>query len=138
MTLQIGGLKPLKPTLYQLANDGKSLDFIYASCNSCRRLTFPANAPGCSHCGLSIETAEKLTREGIGTLMEFVTVHVALTPDMEVPCIIGDILLEDGIIEEGVISVHDESTLKLGMSLKAVASPLQDEKLYACRFTPSP
>jgi uncharacterized OB-fold protein len=138
MTLQITSLKPLKPTLYQLANDGKSLEFIYASCNSCKRLTFPANAPGCMHCGLSIETAEKLTRKGIGTLMEFVTVHVPLTPDMEVPCIIGDILLEDGIIEEVVISVHDESTLALGMSLKAIASPLQDGSAYTCRFTPNP
>lgn len=138
MTLQITSLKPLKPTLYQLANDGKSLEFIYASCNSCKRLTFPANAPGCMHCGLSIETAEKLTRKGIGTLMEFVTVHVPLTPDMEVPCIIGDILLEDGIIEEVVISVHDESTLALGMSLKAIASPLQDGSAYTCHFTPNP
>jgi uncharacterized OB-fold protein len=138
MTLQITSLKPLKPTLYQLANDGKSLEFIYASCNSCKRLTFPANAPGCMHCGLSIDTAEKLTRKGIGTLMEFVTVHVPLTPDMEVPCIIGDILLEDGIIEEVVISVHDESTLALGMSLKAIASPLQDGSAYTCHFTPNP
>ena len=89
-------------------------------------------------CGLPIDTAEKLTRKGIGTLMEFVTVHVALTQDMEVPCIIGDILLEDGIIEEGVISVPDESILALGMSLKAVASPLQDETAYTCRFTPNP
>lgn len=138
MTIKITALKPLKPTLYQLADDDISLDFIYASCNSCRRLTFPANAPGCMHCGLPIDTAEKLIRKGIGTLMEFVTVHVALTPDMEVPCIIGDILLEDGIIEEGVISVPDESTLALGMSLKAVASPLQDETAYTCRFTPNP
>ena len=138
MTLQINGLIPLKTTLYQLADDGNSIDFIYSSCNSCRRLTFPANAPGCMHCGLPIDTAKKLTRKGIGTLMEFVTVHVALTPDMEVPCIIGDILLEDGIIEQGVISVHHESTLALGMSLKAVAYPLQDESAYTCRFIPNP
>ncbi|HEY5581920.1 MAG TPA: zinc ribbon domain-containing protein, partial [Rhodoferax sp.] len=51
MTTSYTALKPLRPTLYRLAQDGCSLDFIYVQCSACGGLTFPANAPGCMHCG---------------------------------------------------------------------------------------
>ena len=64
MTDQQTSLKPLHPTLYQLAQDGTSLDFFFAQCPACGAVNFPANAPGCSHCGAfgPIENSELNTR----------------------------------------------------------------------------
>lgn len=124
------------PSLYQLAADGRSLDFYFARCGSCARLSFPANAPGCMHCGASLDDAERITQAGGGTLLEFVTLHVALRPGMTAPSIAGDIRIAEGIVEEGVLNVADESQLAHGMALRAVAAPLPTGEQYICRFVP--
>ena len=79
---------------------------------------------------------DKLLLPGEGTLLECVTLHVALVPGMPTPSIAGDILLAEGVVEEGVIAVSDESVLKPGMRLKAVAEMEPGEGVYACRFVP--
>lgn len=136
MTTPLTALKPLRPTLYRLANDGYSLDFIYVQCSACGRLTFPANAPGCMHCGDPLQDAAQVARPGGGTLLEYVTIHVPMVPGMAVPCIAGDIRLAEGIVEEGVIAVPNESGLHLGMELKAVATPGPSSDVYTCQFVP--
>lgn len=125
------------PSLYQLAADGRSLDFRYTRCSACQRLSFSSNAPGCMHCGAPLDGAERVTQAGGGTLLEFVTLHVALRPGMVAPSIAGDIRLADGIVEEGVIAVDDESRLAHGMALRAIAVPLPTGEHYTCRFVPA-
>lgn len=134
MTTDLRGLQPQHPTLYQLAPDGESLEFLFAQCPACRKLVFPANVPGCSHCGDPLHGAEKVARPGGGKLLEYVTLHVPLLPGMEVPRIAADILIEDGLIEEGVIAGSDESALRVGMVLRAVAVAQPGGETFACRF----
>lgn len=136
MTDQTTALKPLHPTLYQLAQDGSSLDFFFAQCPACGTVNFPANAPGCSHCGDPLTEATRLTRPGQGELLEFVTIHVPLLPGMKAPTIAGDIRIAEGIVEEGVIAAPDESGLRTGMALKAVADVREAQGVYACVFVP--
>ncbi|WP_234265926.1 Zn-ribbon domain-containing OB-fold protein [Hydrogenophaga sp. NFH-34] len=133
---QLTSLKPLHPTLYQLASDGTSLDFIFSQCLVCGTVNFPANVPGCSHCGNPLTEAPRLTRPGQGELLEFVTIHVPLIPDMQAPAIAGDIRIADGIVEEGVIGVKDDSGLRTGMTLKAIAEVREAQGVYACVFVP--
>ncbi|KAA0180907.1 hypothetical protein FX016_13865 [Cupriavidus gilardii] len=137
MTLPSTEPRPRHPSLYRLAADGHSLDFHYARCNRCQRLAFPANSPGCPHCGSAMDDAERVTQPGGGTLLEYVTLHVALAPDMAVPAIAGDIRLADGIVEQGVIGVSDEAGLRPGMAVKAVAVFQQDGQSYRCAFVPA-
>lgn len=136
MTDQSTSLKPLHPSLYQLAADGTSLDFFFAKCTACGAVNFPANAPGCSHCGDPLTEAIRLTRPGQGELLEFVTIHVPLMQGMNAPAIAGDIRLAEGIVEEGVIAANDESGLRTGMTLKAVAEVREAQGVYACVFVP--
>lgn len=136
MTDQPTSLKPQHPTLYKLAPDGISLDFFFAQCPACGTVNFPANVPGCSHCGDPLSEATRLTRPGQGELLEFVTIHVPLMPGMNAPAIAGDIRIAEGIVEEGVIAVGDESGLRTGMTLKAVAEVREAQGVYACVFVP--
>lgn len=128
---------PQQPSLFELAEDGRSLNFHFARCGACAKLSFPANAPGCMHCGASLEGAERITRPGGGKLLEFVTLHVPLLPGMQAPSIAGDIQIADGIVEEGVIGVDDEARLSHGMNLRAIAVALPSSELYTCRFVPA-
>ena len=137
MSTPLTALNPLRPTLYRLAQDGRSLDFIYVQCSACAGITFPANAPGCMHCGDSLEGATQLVRPGRGTLLEFVTIHVPMVPGMSVPCIAADIRFAEGFVEEGVIADFDEASLQLGMELMAVAAPGPSGDVYSCQFVPA-
>jgi uncharacterized OB-fold protein len=129
-------LKPLHPTLYELAEDGQSLEFFFVQCRACSRLSFPANVPGCAHCGDPLVDAQKLSRPGGGELLEYVTLHVPLAPGIAAPSIAGDVRIADGIVEEGVISASDETALRPGMALRAVAEVREAQGVYACRFVP--
>ena len=137
MTEPTPALKPLHPSLYQLAEDGRSLDFFFAHCPACGGLSFPANAPGCMHCGDPLQGAQTLRRPGGGVLLEYVTLYVPLAPGMAVPSIAGDVRIADGIVEEGVIGVEDEASLRPGMVLRAVAEAREALGVYACRFVPA-
>lgn len=136
MTDTQASLKPAQPTLYALAEDGRSLNFLFTQCGACGGLSFPANVPGCMHCGQPLEGAVQVVRPGGGELLEFVTLHVPLMPGMAAPSIAGDIRIAPGIIEEGVIAVADETLLRPGMALRAVAAVNEADGVYACRFVP--
>lgn len=137
MTPDLSTLKPQRPSLYRLAADGHSLDFFFTHCPACQGLSFPANAPGCMHCGHPTEEAVQVVRPGGGTLLEYVTLHVALVPGMQAPSIAGDIRIAEQVVEEGVIAVDDESRLQPGMALRAVAVPLAATDTYGCQFVPA-
>lgn len=129
-------MKPQRPSLYRLAADGRSLDFLFAQCPACNGLSFPANAPGCMHCGHPLDDAEQVANPGGGTLLEYVTLHVPLVPGMPAPSIAGDIRIAGQVVEEGVIAVADESALRPGMAMKAIAVPLASGDSYGCQFVP--
>ncbi len=88
------------------------------------------------HCGDPLKDATIVTRPGQGELLEFVTIHVPLSPGMAAPAIAGDIRIAEGIIEEGAIAIKDESGLRTGMALKAVADVREALGVYACVFVP--
>lgn len=137
MTDSKASLKPLQPTLYELAEDGHSLNFFFAQCSACQGLSFPANAPGCMHCGEPLSTAQRVSRPGGGELLEFVTLHVPLLPGMAAPSIAGDIRIAPGVVEEGVMAVADEAALRHGMVVRAIADWKPEEGVYDCRFVPA-
>jgi len=136
MTTDLRALTPQHPVLYRLAADGESLDFLYAQCPACGTLAFPANVPGCGHCGDPLAGAAQVAQAGVGTLLEYVTLHVPLFAGMEVPRIAADIQMQGGGIEEGVIAGTDESVLQHGMTLRAVAAALPGGQSFTCRFVP--
>lgn len=129
-------MQPLHPTLYRLADDGRSLDFLFAQCKACNGLTFPANAPGCMQCGDPLDDAGQVVLAGGGTLLACVTLHVALVPGMAVPSTVGDIRIAAGIVEEGVIDA-DEARLQPGMAMQAVAVATPAGDTFSCRFVPA-
>ena len=138
MTLpDLASLSPRRPSLYRLAADGRTLDFLFAQCPACHELTFPANAQGCMHCGQALEQAERIAQPGGGTLLEYVTLHAPLVPGIVVPSIAGDIRIADNVVREGVIGVSDEALLTQGMLLRAVAVPLPSGEHYGCQFVPA-
>lgn len=137
MSKPLTAQKPLRPTLYRLAQNGHSLDFIYVQCSACAGITFPANAPGCMHCGDPLVGATQIVRPGRGTLLEFVTIHVPMVPGMSVPCMAADIRFAEGFVEEGVIADIDEASLQLGMELMAVVAPGPSSDVYGCQFVPA-
>lgn len=126
----------MQPTLYEVAEDGHSLNFFFTQCGGCGGLNYPANVPGCMHCGSPLNDAPRVSLPGGGELLEFVTLHVPLLPGMVAPNIAGDIRIAPGIVEEGVISVPDESVLRHGMALRAIAEMREADGVYACRFVP--
>lgn len=137
MTEDLSNLRPRQPSLYRLAADGRSLDFLFAPCPNCAGLNFPANAPGCRHCGAPLTDVQPVARPGGGVLLEYVTLHAALTPGMSVPRIAGDIRIAEQVVEEGVIAVDDDSTLCPGMPMRAVALPLPSGEFFDCGFVPA-
>jgi len=136
MTQDLTRMTPQRPSLYRLAADGRSLDFLFSQCAACNGLSFPANAPGCMHCGHPLDDGKPVERPGGGTLLEYVTLHVPLAPGMAAPSIAGDIRIAEQVVEEGVIAVADESALHPGMALQAVAVPLASGDSYGCQFVP--
>jgi uncharacterized OB-fold protein len=90
-----------------------------ARCTVCGGTSFPAQVPGCRHCGAA--TAQ-LRAEACGAsarLINFVTVHSSLAPGLKVPAVIGEVALAPDLVEEALVDVADESVLTLGMALTA-------------------
>lgn len=94
-----------------------------ARCTLCGGTSFPAQVPGCRHCGAP---AAQLRTEACATpvrLLNFVTVHAPLAPGLKVPAVIGEVALAPGLVEEALIDVADERALALGMTLAPVWQP---------------
>lgn len=90
-----------------------------ARCSVCGGTSFPAQVPGCRHCGAA---PAQLRAEACGEparLLNFVTVHAPLAPGLTVPAVIGEVALAPDLVEEALIDVADESGLTLGMPLAA-------------------
>ena len=88
-----------------------------ARCTVCSGTSFPAQVPGCRHCGAPPAQLRAEACAGPVHLLNFVTVHSPLAPGLKVPAVIGEVALAPGLVEEALIDVADESALALGMAL---------------------
>jgi uncharacterized OB-fold protein len=98
-----------------------------AHCPACGAYTFPATAPGCRVCGAAPHTLRAQPLPGTPLLHNYVTVHAALAPGLPVPCVVGEVQLAPGVVEEALIAVADETALRPGMALAAVRVPASAE-----------
>ena len=103
----------LNPELLQLAH-----------CPACGAYTYPASAPGCRVCGAAADTLHAVPLPGTPVLLNFVTVHAALAPGLPVPCVVGEVALAPGVVEEAFIGVADEAQLAPGQALVAEPVPV--------------
>lgn len=87
-------------------------------CPACGSYTFPSTSWGCRRCGQTPLEAVPLSQPA--KLINFVTLHAEIAPGLPVPCVIGELEIAPGVIEEALIDVADESQLALGMTMQAV------------------
>jgi len=96
-----------------------------AHCADCGAHSFPARVYGCRVCGAPRERLNAVPCTQ-AVLRNMVTVHAELVPGLPVPCVIGEVELAPGVIEEALIGARDETTLQLGMALTPVAERAAD------------
>lgn len=94
-----------------------------ARCTACGGTSFPAQVPGCRHCGAAPAQLRAEACAAPVRLLNFVTVHAPLAPGLQVPAVIGEVELAPGLVEEARIDVESESVLTLGMALAPVWQP---------------
>ena len=111
-----------------------SHSLLIAHCAACGAHSFPAEVHGCRACGAPRERLQAVPCAR-ATLRNAVTVHAELIPGLAVPCVIGEVELAPGVIEEALIGVRDESELTLGMALTPQADTEADGRLR-WRFVP--
>lgn len=107
-----------------------------AHCSKCKAYTLPANAYGCRACGAESGFLEAVDLPSSPKLVNFVTLHVALSSELDAPCVVGEIELAPGVIEEAVIDVIDEAELKIGMTVIPFLSTTKTGKPL-WKFVPS-
>lgn len=96
----------------------ESVDLLLAHCLHCGSYTFPAAAYGCRACGAGADRLQAVPCPAVPRLRNAVTVHTELAPGLPVPCVIGEIELAPGVIEEALIDAESEAQLTLGMALR--------------------
>ena len=96
-------------------------ELLLAHCTDCGAWTWPANAWGCRRCGAEPGHLAPRPPPATPRLCNAVTVHAELAPGLPVPCVIGEVELAPGVVEEALIATADESTLVPGMALRPQA-----------------
>ena len=89
---------------------------LLAHCTGCGTYTFPASAYGCRRCGSAQLDAVALPQAPV--LRNFITVHGDVAPGLTPPFVVGEVELAPGVVEEALLTVTDESLLRLGMPLE--------------------
>lgn len=130
-------MKLEKPDLYRTVEAGDRLELRASRCGQCGRLSFPKIKYGCHVCGAEPSFSTEEALEGRARLLSFATLHAPLAPGLQVPLVVGEVEIADGIIEEVVIGC-EEQHLKAGMLVQArpVAISRDGEQQIACRFMP--
>lgn len=116
---------PDTPTTLQLAH-----------CGACGGYSFPAQSYGCRVCGAAAERLSAVPCPMAPRLRNAVTVHAELIAGLPVPCVIGEVELAPGVVEEALIDAADESQLSLGMALQARAG-VDEQGRVRWRFVPA-
>lgn len=83
-------------------------------CQACGAWNYPAESWGCRVCGAPAESLRSEPLPGPAILRNAVTLHAELSPGLPVPCVVGEIELAPGLIEEALLDVADESAVALG------------------------
>ena len=89
-------------------------------CQACGAWTFPAHSWGCRACGAPQQSLQPKPPPGPAILRNAVTVHAELAPGLPAPCVVGEIELAPGVIEEALLQVDAETDVSLG----SVVEPL--------------
>lgn len=89
-------------------------------CQACGAWNFPAESWGCRRCGAPQEQLQAQALPGPAILRNAVTVFAELTPGLPVPCVVGEIELGPGVVEEALLQVANESEAVLGGPVEAV------------------
>ena len=105
-----------------------------AHCERCGGWTFPAGAYGCRQCGADSSALQARAMPASPRLLNFVTVHAELAPGLPVPCVVGEVELAPGVVEEALIDVPSEDGLWLGAELRP--RPVQEGDSVTWRFVP--
>ena len=106
-----------------------------AHCADCGSYTYPAQTYACRRCGAAQDRLQARPCPAAPRLRNAVTLYTQLHPDLPAPCVLGEVELAPGVIEEAVLDVPDEAAAVLGMALKAVAQRQEDGSLR-WRFEP--
>jgi len=106
-----------------------------AHCRACGAYTFPADAYGCRRCGRD-DTLSAVPLPAPALLRNAVMLHSALAPGLPVPCVIGEVELAPGVVEEALIGVDEAATLSLGMALRAAPRVDADGQRIGWQFVP--
>lgn len=113
----------------------ESTDLKLAHCRQCGAYTFPAAAYGCRACGAGADRLEAVACPMVPRLRNAVTVHAELAPGLPVPCIIGEVEIAPGVVEEALIDAASEAQLAPGMAMRARSQVDASGKLQ-WRFAP--
>ncbi len=126
-----------KPSLYELAADGRSLNLLAAVCDDCGYTNFPANDYGCLQCGAEGGRLRRTRLSGKGVLRNFVTLHQPLA-GVTAPAVVGEVEIAENVIVEVLIKCDSESALRTGLAVQAVAEPETNagQSKLTCRFVP--
>lgn len=89
-------------------------------CQVCGAWNFPAESWGCRACGAGRNHLQAMPPPGPAILRNAVTVHAELSPGLPVPCIVGEVELAPGVIEEALLQVASEADVAPGMVLEPV------------------
>ena len=115
-----------------MMNDTSTPLLRLAHCAGCGSYTYPPEAYGCRVCGAPADQLQPVSPPGAMHLRNFITMNAELVPGLKVPCVIGEVELAPGVVEEALIDVADESALRLDMRLQVVA---RTEEGATARFT---
>ena len=89
-------------------------------CQACGAWNYPAESWGCRICGAAREQLQPRPLPGPAILRNAVTVHAELVPGLPVPCVVGEIELAPGVVEEALLQVAHEADVVLGAPVEPV------------------
>ena len=121
------------------ATDSPAL--LLAHCRDCGAWTFPPQAWGCRVCGAPPERLDARPPPQPPLLRQAVTVRSELAPGLPVPCVIGEVKLAPGVVEEAWIDLPgagmpEADALAPGSPLRAVPRDEADGRT-TWRFVPA-
>ena len=108
--------------------------FAIGHCEVCETYTYPPQAYGCRCCGAAL--LHPVSPPAPVILRNYVTLYTALTADLNVPCVIGEIELAPGVVEEALIHISDEAELRLGQKMTPQAYKDRNDQ-WRWRFVPA-
>jgi uncharacterized OB-fold protein len=94
-----------------------------AHCGRCGAWSHPPESWGCRQCGAPAEALSRAPAPQDAVLLEFVTLHTELVAHLPVPCVVAEVRLAPGVVEEALIVTDDERALTHGMRLSPEPAP---------------